>query len=90
MAHGVEFDGVNAILKAPPGDEENCRSLSVFCNGVTCVSCWQLSEDELREVIVSGGKVFLSVFSGETQPPVFVGSEQSTRDVNADYGVWKR
>ncbi len=27
---------------------------------------------------------------GQTQPPVFVGSESTTRGLIADYGVWKR
>lgn len=57
---------------------------------VQAISCWQMSPEELAEINASGGKVFISIFMGKTQPPVFVGSESSTRALIADYGVWKR
>jgi hypothetical protein len=88
MGHGVEFKGVNTVLAAPQG-AENVEPLHVFRNGECCVSCWQLSEAEVAEVSKTG-RVFLSVFMGNTQPPVFIGGEEETRGLLADYGVWKR
>lgn len=84
----TEFAGQNYVLAAPDG-VENVAPLPVFRNGACCVSCWELSDDELAEITRSR-RVFLSVFMGATQPPVYVGSETTTRQVVADYGVWKR
>lgn len=88
MAGAVEFEGQNLILQPPPG-AENISPLPIFRNGTCCVSCWQLSPEEMAEVQRTG-RVYLSVFWGMTQPPVFVGSEETVRGLIADYGVWKR
>lgn len=90
MAEGVEFAGANRRYAPPEGvSEDQCKTLHVFTNGACLVSCWQLSDDEIAEVIRSR-RVFLSVWSGGTLFPVFVGSESVTRGVVADYGgVWK-
>lgn len=91
MAEAIEFPGVNCHLNAAPGTEHSVSSgLPVFRNGVSCVACWQLSAEELGDVIKSGGKVWVSVMFGLSQPPMFVGSEETVRSVNADYGVWKK
>lgn len=89
MGAPVVFPGHNRTL-APPSGAENISPLPIFGNGTCCVSCWQLTPEELAEVNASGGMVFISIFYGDTQPPVFVGSELTTRDVVADYGVWPR
>jgi hypothetical protein len=89
MSEPTAFEGHNVVLAPPPGSE-NVTPLPIFRNGLCCVSCWQLTAEELTEVIAAGGKVFISVFSGKTQPPVYVGSENSVREIIADYGVWKK
>ena len=88
MSIPVAFPGSNAVLGPPPGSE-NIEPLPIFRNGTCCVSAWELTEEELAE-IVKTKRVFLSVFFGNTQPPVYVGSESSVREMCADYGVWKR
>ena len=88
MSAPVSFHGSNGLLGAPAGSE-NIDALPVFRNGTCCVSAWELSEEELAEVIKTK-RVFLSVFFGNSQPPVYVGSESSMREMVADYGVWKR
>lgn len=88
MSAPFEFDGYNKILTGPPGTE-NVEDLPVFANGTCCVSAWKLTADELAEINKTG-VVFISIFSGKSQPPVYVGSEQSVRDLVSDYGVWKR
>lgn len=87
MGIPVEFEGHNHVLRAP-GGAENVTPLPIFRNGTCCVSCWELSDDEIAEIVKSR-RIYLSVFFGNTQPPVFVGSERQVRDVIADYGVWK-
>jgi hypothetical protein len=89
MSTPVEFKGQNVVLQ-PPRGSENVGPLPIFRNGTCCVSCWQLTPEELAEINANGGRVFLSVFFGNTQPPVYVGSETTTREAIADYGVWKR
>ncbi|MER8615995.1 hypothetical protein NKG99_03940 [Mesorhizobium sp. M1409] len=88
MAYGVDFPQSNQFLGPPPG-AENVSGLRTFTNGHCSVSCWQLSDEEIDE-IVSTRRVFISVLSGKTQPPVFVGSETVMRGFLVDYGgTWK-
>lgn len=89
MAHPVNFSGANMRL-LPPEGSENVQELATFTNGFCSVSCWKLEPDELAE-IARTGRIYISIFSGRSQPPVFVGSEDSVRGVVVDFGgVWKR
>lgn len=88
MSEPVTWPGSNFTLQ-PPAGSENIQPLPIFRNGTCCVSCWQLTEDEFAEIVATK-RVFISVFWGNTQPPVFVGSETSVRELVADYGAWKR
>lgn len=66
----VTFPGANRDLQRPAGmTEEQCGSLPVFTDGVTCLSEWELTEEELRWIIATK-RVRLWVWSGSTQPPV--------------------
>lgn len=88
MARGIPWHGANRTLGPPRGmDETQVSRLPIFSNGVTCVSCWQFSDEEIAE-IARTKRVFVSILSGQTQPPVFVGSESEVRSMCADYGVW--
>lgn len=91
MADAVNFPGSNFTFKAPP-DRDDVRDLHSFRqhDGPCNVSCWELRPDELDEVNRSG-KVFLSVMSGLSFFPAFLGSESVVRGVVVDYGkVWDR
>ena len=90
MSKPVDWYGANKILKAPQGvTEEPVQDLPIFSNGVVCVSRWQLSEKALKEINETGC-IFVSCYSGQTQPPIFVGSHDECREVAVDYGpVWK-
>ncbi len=90
MSKPVDWYGANKILNPPPETtEEQVSKLAVFSNGVVCVSRWQLSEAALKEVAETGC-IFISCYSGQSQPPMFVGSHDETREVAVDYGpVWK-
>lgn len=86
MAEPIYFNGANATLGAPSGNEHNVEPLHVFRNGRVCVSCWKLTPEEIEAEMV-----FLSVYSGQTQPPVLLADEDTTRSVLADVGgVWKK
>jgi hypothetical protein len=87
MGYPVDFTGTNQTLL---GGRPDVADMRVFNNGVCNVSCWELSEAELAAVAKSG-RVYISVLSGESSPPVFVGSQATVRALVADYGSgpWK-
>lgn len=90
MGEPVSFPGQNTVLRSPPGQEDTVSELYTFTNGYCSVSCWRLSPEELAEINRTG-MVFISIFSGRTQPPIFVGDEEAVRSVVVDYGdVWKK
>lgn len=71
----IGFKQATKELQRPstmPGSD--CRPLPVYCDGNQCVSCWRPSLPE-RVRILFGGKVWLGVLSGKTQPPVYVTGE---------------
>lgn len=88
MARAVPFPGSNFYLGAPRG-ADNVEGMPTFTNGNCSVSCWELTEDELAEVARSK-RIFISVLSGKTQPPVFLAPESVMRGFLVDYGgTWK-
>jgi hypothetical protein len=88
MGTSVKFDGTNVVMKAPEG-AENVVDVHAFTNNVCCVTCWELTPDEIEE-IVKTKRCYVSVFFGGGMPPIFVGDEAAVRDIVADYGVWSK
>lgn len=91
MADAINFPGSNFTFTAPSG-REDVRDLHTFRQpeGPCNVSCWRLRPEELDEVNRTGC-VFLSVMSGFSFYPTFVGAESVVRSVVVDYGrVWDR
>lgn len=87
MGQPINFAGSNVVMHAPK-DAENVQDMHVFRTQHSCVSCWELSAVELAEINRTG-RVFLSVLMGGQQPPVYVGSETTCREVLIDFGpVW--
>ena len=71
----IDFPQSTKVLQKPSTMSDNeCSSLHVWNDGKQCVSCWKPTFKE-RMNILFGGKVWLGVFSGKTQPPVFVSGE---------------
>lgn len=72
----IDFPQSTKVLQRPSTmSERECQSLPVWCDGEQCVSCWKPSFKE-RVNILLGGKVWLGVMSGKTQPPVFVAGKR--------------
>lgn len=68
----IDFKQSTKVLQKPSTMTDNeCASLHVWSDGKQCVSCWNPTIKE-RLNILFGGKVWLGVLSGGTQPPVFV------------------
>ncbi len=65
-----EFPEANRRLTPPPDmSEEECGVLPVWSDGKVCISCWRPSLQEKLSILFFG-RVWLSVVSGGTQPPV--------------------
>lgn len=74
----IKFKQANKnLLKPESMTDEECSSLWVYTDGAQCVSCWQLSFKQRLSALIFG-KVWLSVLSGSTQPPVWL---DCTREV---------
>ncbi len=75
----IDFPQSTKTLARPQGTtEEECGPLNVYSDGEYCVSCWQPDwKDRWR--LLFGGKVWLWVWSGFTQPPVIVDTEDPWR-----------
>ncbi len=89
MGAPTHFEGANVLMKAPEG-AENVQDMHVYRTRHSCVSCWTFTPEELAEINRTG-RVFLSVLAAGQQPPVYVGSESTCREVMVDFGpVWPR
>lgn len=73
----TDFKEATKVLTKPASmTDEECGSLSVYSDGLRCVSCWKMSFKERISALVFG-KVWLIVISGQTQPPVSLSCERT-------------
>lgn len=72
----ADFPEKTVDLQRPAGmSEEECQPLPVFRDGERCISCWRGTWlDRLRFLLT--GRAWLQVWSGSSQPPVYVGTER--------------
>ena len=68
----IKFKQSTKTLGPPKGmTKEECRDLPVWTDGTQVISLWKMSWRE-RFSALFFGKVWLSVYSGQTQPPVWL------------------
>ena len=68
----INFKETNVTLQRPESMiDEECQPLPVFRDGQQCVSCWRPTWREKLSILFHG-KIWLSVYSGATQPPVWL------------------
>lgn len=84
MGFGVNFSGTNVVMTGPEGLDD-VMDIHAFRTEQCCVTCWQLDGQELEEFFRTG-KLYLSVVMGGGMPPVFIGTEKTTRELVANYG----
>jgi len=72
MANAVGFEGANDRLLAPKGDK-NCRDLEIHRTEKSIISCWRLTDEELKKVAETGVVWFMVV--GQTHPPILVSGD---------------
>lgn len=76
MASPSSFAEANLVLGPPAGYEGVVVPLYVRrLDDGQLISCWELDEHELAEVNRTG-KIWLSVWSGLSQPPVAIAATQ--------------
>ncbi len=72
----IDFPQSIKTLQRPSSmSEKECLPLPVWSDGETCISCWKPTVLERIKILVKG-KVWLGVYSGDTQPPVFVTADR--------------
>lgn len=80
----IKFPQANKNLCKPESmTDEECSSLWVFTDGTQCISCWKLGWKQRLSALIFG-KVWLSVLSGQTQPPVWLDCTKSVF-INVEY-----
>ena len=68
----IKFKEANKNLLKPQNmTDEECSGLCVYTDGEQCISCWKMNWKQ-RIMSFLFGRVWLSVLSGQTQPPVWV------------------
>ena len=77
----IRFPEANKNLSKPATmTDAECSSLWVYSDGVQCISCWKLSWKQRFKALLFG-KVWLSVRSGPTQPPVWLDCDKTVFEV---------
>jgi len=72
----ISFKQSNKKLGPPKGmTEEECGNLPVFTDGQQCISLWKMTWRERLSALFFG-RIWLSVYSGQTQPPVWLMAEK--------------
>ena len=73
----IKFKEANKNLIKPESmTDDECGSLWVFNDGRQCISCWNMTFRQRIKALI-WGRVWLSVMSGQTQPPVWVDCDKT-------------
>lgn len=83
MATGADFAGANTVFK---GGADNVNDIDTFKNRECVVTCWELTDAEIAEIIITK-RVWVSQFFGGRLVPHYVsGSKEEMRAMVAEYG----
>ena len=73
----IKFKEANKNLSKPESMSDNeCGSLWVYSDNDQCISCWKMSLKQRINALIYG-KMWLSVLSGKTQPPVWLDCDKT-------------
>lgn len=84
----IAFPQSNKTLLPPQGMEEECGDLPVYTNGRMCVSLWELTEEEKKE-LAENGRIWVFVVSGQTQPPIALSVDKNIFDEKPSMKYWQ-
>lgn len=62
-------------LKDNPFEGIPIQDLHVFTDGTSVVTCWQMDEADMEILKSNGGKIYLKLLTGRSQPPLCIGVE---------------
>lgn len=80
----VRFPFANKnLLKPESMTDAECESIWVYTDGDQCVSCWKLGWLARLKALIFG-RVWLSVLSGSTQPPVWIDCNKTVFRIGVD------
>lgn len=69
----LPFKEANKLLQKPDSmTDEECSPLEVYNDNVQSISCWKCESLKERIKFLVTGKMWLAVYSGRTQPPVYL------------------
>ncbi len=84
----IPFQNQTVELQPNPNqleiDEKPVGILPIWTDGCQCISCWKLSIWERLQILFSG-KVWLGIYSGTTQPPIWMSAE-TEKDIFVETG----
>ena len=83
MAQPVDFPGSNIILG---GGSENINDMRVHRNRVGFVSCWELSDAEIEEIVRTRKIYHYQMTWGHSPFPVLIAGSDTMREFTADAG----
>jgi hypothetical protein len=64
------FPEANVVLTKPESmTDEECGPLPVYRGGGECISCWELTGEEIMRILETK-KIWVRVLSGNSQPPI--------------------
>lgn len=73
----IKFKEANKNLLKPTNmTDAECSSLWVYSDARECISCWHMSWKQRIKALL-WGNVWLSVLSGNTQPPVWLDCDKT-------------
>jgi len=71
----VQFQEANKILTPLPVQGRELQNLAILTDGQQCLSCWQMTWRERLSALFFG-RVWLCIFSGPTQPAVWIDAKR--------------
>lgn len=76
----ITFEEQNKVLNKPESmTDEECSPLPVFNDGEQSVSCWKCESLRERIKFLFTGIMWLGVFAGRSQPPVYITVDKPLR-----------
>lgn len=73
----IAFKEANKNLRKPSNmTDKECKSLWIYTDGQNCISCWKMTWKQRIKALLFG-KVWLGVYSGSTQPPVWLDCDRT-------------
>lgn len=83
MATGTGFDGANTLFK---GGAENVNDIMAFKNRSCVVTCWDLTDAEIAEIVATRKVWAMQFYGGGLVPHYISGEREDMRAMVADYG----